>query len=383
MDSKLQTASKHYELLAAFGSIDDVYIPCYKIKNARDRLDLDLGIIHHTKLGPIVAHADSIHIHKNEETKDENMLDEYSFVIPSKAEHSRDIKRDQALSMYFVHKMKPKVISRKLWLPVQLIYRDTDQVKRNISKAQNLANKDLLNREIKFNLIVPSIERVVKDMKYDWLTVGKIAEKVNANKFLNERISNYTVRKVLKQNMNYSYKRVGFRPAKAFGVDFQSSRAHYAELIAMLDTLGVHMVQIDEFSVGHNFSPSYSWGPKGINHFVRSERVCKSFSVMVEVSKVRLEYAFIYHGTTNHIVFSKFIESLLTQLKKDKNFRVDNSVFLFDGAAYHKTNSVDILLKSHKATAIIGVPYTPEFAFVEFFNNYVKSKLRMNAKQGR
>ena len=160
MDSKLQTASKHYKLLAAFGSIDDVYIPCYKIKNTRDRLVLDLGIIHHTKLGPIVAHADSIHIHKNEETKDENKLDEYSFVISSKAEHSRDIKRDQALRMYFIHKMLPKVISRKLWLPVQLIYRDTDQVKRNISKAQNLANKDLLSREIKYDLIVPSIERV-------------------------------------------------------------------------------------------------------------------------------------------------------------------------------------------------------------------------------
>ena len=262
MDSELQTASKHYELLAAFGSIEDVYIPCYKIKNARYRLDLYLGIINHTKLGPIVAHADSIHIHKNEETKDENMLDEYSFVISSKAEHSRDIKRDQALSMYFVHKMKSKVISRKLWFPVLLVYRDTDQVKRNISKAQNLANKDLLSREIKFDLIVPSIERVVKDMKYDWLTVGKIAEKVNANKFFNERTSKYTVRKVLKQNINYLYKRVGFRPAKAFGVDFQSSRTHYAELIAMLDTLGVHMVQKDEFSVGHNFSPSYSWDPK-------------------------------------------------------------------------------------------------------------------------
>ena len=70
MDSKLQTASKHYELLIAFGSIDDVSIPCYKIKNARDRLDLYLGIIHRTKLGPIVAHADLIHIHKNEETKE-------------------------------------------------------------------------------------------------------------------------------------------------------------------------------------------------------------------------------------------------------------------------------------------------------------------------
>ena len=77
-------------------------------------------------------------------------------------------------------------------------------------QSTNLANKDLLNREIKFDLIVPSIERVVKDMKYDWLTVEKIAEKVNANKFLNERISNYTVRKVLKQNMNYSYKKLDF-----------------------------------------------------------------------------------------------------------------------------------------------------------------------------
>ena len=96
----------HYELLVTFSSIDDVYIICYKIKNARDILDFNLGIIHHMKLGHIVAHTDLIHIYENEETKEENTLDEYSFAIPSKVEHIRDIKRDQALSMYFVHKMK-------------------------------------------------------------------------------------------------------------------------------------------------------------------------------------------------------------------------------------------------------------------------------------
>ena len=99
---------------------------------------------------------------------------------------------------------------------------------------------------------------------------------------------------------------------------------------------------------------------------------------MVAVSKVIFEYAFIYHGTTNHKVFSNFIEFLLTQLKKGKKFWVDNSMFLFDRTEYYKTNSFDILLKSHKAIAIIGMLYTPEFTFVEFFNNYVKSKLRMN-----
>ena len=55
---------------------------------------------------------------------------------PDKAKESskHNSKRDQALEMYFTRKNKPKTIARKLRLPVETIYRDADQVKRDLKR---------------------------------------------------------------------------------------------------------------------------------------------------------------------------------------------------------------------------------------------------------
>ena len=104
---------------------------------------------------------------------------------------------------------------------------------------------------------------------------------------------------------------------------------------------------------------------------------------MVGISSFRQEHVFIYYCNTNHQVLIDFIQSLIQKLLEYDNFRPENTILLFDGAAYHKTKTVDQLLKSNRLTALVSVPYTPEFLFVEIFNNFVKSKLRMQLKDGR
>ena len=183
--------------------------------------------------------------------------------------------------------------------------------------------------------------------------------------------------------MKFSYKRVCTRLMKSFSADFESNRVYNAKIIKFLNKLGTHIIQIDKFSVGHNFSTSYSLGPIGASHYVRSTKFVKSWSVMVGISSFRLEHVFIYYGNTNHQIFIDFIQSLIQKLLKYDNFRPENTILLFDEAAYHKTKAVDQLLKSNRLTALVSVPYTPEFLFVEIFNNFVKSKLRMQLKDGR
>ena len=170
---------------------------------------------------------------------------------------------------------------------------------------------------------------------------------------------------------------------KSFSADFESNWVYYSKIIKFLIKLGTHMIQIDEFSIGHNFSPSYSWGPIGVSHYVRSTKFVKSLSVMIGISSFRLKHAFIYYGNTNHQVFIDFIQSLIQKLLEYDNWRPENSILLFDGAAYHKMKAVDQLLKSNWLNALVSVPYTPEFWYVEIFNNFVKSKLRMQLKNGR
>ena len=61
---------------------------------------------------------------------------ENSYEIIKSGEHFKYIPtmHDEALQMYFPNGWKPKVISRKVGLPVNTIYRNIDQFKSFISR---------------------------------------------------------------------------------------------------------------------------------------------------------------------------------------------------------------------------------------------------------
>ena len=134
---------------------------------------------------------------------------------------------------------------------------------------------------------------------------------------------------------------MGFRCAKAFNRDLQFWRIQYAVLFRILDSLGYRLIQIDEFTVGHTFHPSYSWWPKRKDHFVSSGNADKSHSMTSAISKYKLEWASIYSGSTNQNIFIKFIISMMSEIKINDQQDKSKFILLFDRAAYLKTKKVN------------------------------------------
>ena len=111
----------------------------------------------------------------------------------------------------------------------------------------------------------------------------------------------------------------------------------------------------------------------GVNHI----------SAWVAISKRRLEFASIYHGSPNQNIFFEFLKNLINFVQNKYEENNSNIIILFDGAAYHKNRLINNTLNEKGITAIFSVPFTPEFDFVEFLKNFVKSKWRLEMRNGK
>ena len=180
----------------------------------------------------------------------------------------------------------------------------------------------------------------------EWITVSKVSQKVNSGREKESTISPYFITQVLKEFLNFSYKKVGFRCAKVFNRNLHVWRIQYAVLFRILDSLGYWLIQIDEFTVGHTFYPSYSWWTKEKDHFVSLGNVDKSYSVISVISKFKLEWASIYSVRTNQNIFIKFIKNMMSEIKANDQQAKSKFILLFEGSAYHKTKKFNDFLKN-------------------------------------
>ena len=200
-----------YKLLCNFASNDEVVLPQISKNTNIDGL-LKPGIILFTELSTIVNEIEMDS--RSEEVKID--LQSHQALI-HKAEFKDlywDIptKKKKALQMYFENTLKPKLISRKLKLPVNQIYRDFDKIKQFIEKWSKKRDNDAYIKMKTFNEIKQSIMGIVNSMSNECITIPKISQKLNAEKSHSKKVSSYLISKILKSELGLSYKRVGHRP---------------------------------------------------------------------------------------------------------------------------------------------------------------------------
>ena len=81
--------------------------------------------------------------------------------------------------MYFENILKQKLISRKLELPVDLIYRDVYKIKQFIEKWSKNRDNDAYIKMKAFNEIKQSTFGIVNSMSNECITISKISLKLN------------------------------------------------------------------------------------------------------------------------------------------------------------------------------------------------------------
>ena len=106
-------------------------------------------------------------------------------------------------------------------------------------------------------------------------------------------------------------------------------------------------------------------------------------NVIACVSSTGFECIAISDKNSNGAVFLVFIDKLISNLKLKYGEYFAKIIIMWDGARYHLIQGIHNLLKSEEIMMVMTVPYTPEFSFIELFNNNVKNRFRAKLRKGK
>ena len=85
-------------------------------------------------------------------------------------------------------------------------------------------------------------------------------------------------------------------------------------------------------------------------------------------------YVALTQVNTNEDVYSSFLSRLVNVMcQEDKDFRT-NTIFVMDGASYHKSKRVALTLKKLGVNYMIAGPYAYDVQPIEYWFSYFKSE---------
>ena len=112
-------------------------VPISKIQDESStiKLKIEHGVICHSSLGSILDNLISSFKDYVDKSEEENVPWFISNIESAKIDSIQEYKGNEAVKMYFIQKAKPKIIDRKLKIPVEMIYRYINLVKKQVLKA--------------------------------------------------------------------------------------------------------------------------------------------------------------------------------------------------------------------------------------------------------
>ena len=135
MKLKLPKSNKRYELLSHFGPMNIAPISKIQEESSTIMLKIEHGVICHSSLGSILDNLISSFEDYVDKSEEENVPWFIPNIENAKIYSIQEYKRKEAVTIYFIQKDQPKIIARKLKIPVEMIYRDIEQVKKQVLKA--------------------------------------------------------------------------------------------------------------------------------------------------------------------------------------------------------------------------------------------------------
>ena len=135
---------------------------------------------------------------------------------------------------------------------------------------------------------------------------------------------------------------------------------------------GKRVINIDETWLPYLDFRNHKWAPKGEINSVACKDLIPKVNMIAAVCTIGQVYVSLTQINTDSSVMISFISRLATVLTyEDANWKRD-SVLVLDGAKYHKTPDVRLLLKRLGINHIISGPYAYDSAPCELFFSYFK-----------
>ena len=250
-----------------------------------------------------------------------------------------------------------KTLSMLYNLSISTIKRTVKLMEDESGSSMNM-NKKIKNRFIDSSYIKQEIVDFVHKNRhnpFNW---------VNIQQHLNDKVSIMiplpAIRKFLKNEMRYSFKRSAPRPASLNMERHDLLKTLFSAKIAKeMDKFDL-IINVDESTLNRGIVEHYSWSPIGVPTPTKSIIFNKSVSVIAAITTEGLSFWCVRVGTTDSSIFIDYIKDLLKFIEIHSQLKQEKMWIILDNARYHTSLISVNYLRDIEAHVYYLPAYSPE-----------------------
>ena len=198
---------------------------------------------------------------------------------------------------------------------------------------------------------------------------------VAIKKVLNASYSVSIIRKIMKNGVNLSFKKVKSRPRNIDLLKIKATRNLFAIKFSKIISEKLLLINIDESSINRSVKNAYSWGVKGYPIECQNSVISGSASMIMAICSNGAWITLVTNETINSGNFTWFLKILADWLHSHNYFGYNRAMLLLDNWSIHKSSSTVIVLQSFSFITLFIPAYSPEFAPVEQWFSIIKKNL--------
>ena len=247
------------------------------------------GLIKPTQIGQFNHEEFSVDIDLKEKQQEWAKEEAKSLSNSNSGESAISEREKSIIYQYFVLELKPKMIAMLNRTTKEFVYKLTEGLKKTIIKANSKPPNKYHHDELSQSEIAEKIKEYWDQNQNTFYTVQDVVRYINSSNQLCKIPSTKTIRRVMKEDLKLSYRRISWRPLKNHGSDLKMQRAHYIMFWREIEKKGIHIVQIDEFAINRDINPKMAWIKRGSPSYAIQETISNRFSWIWAITNSRWE----------------------------------------------------------------------------------------------
>ena len=204
--------------------------------------------------------------------------------------------------------------------------------------------------------------------------------KQNVDDSMDENFPGKIIWKLMKNNLNLSFKKWKSRPS-----NFNLSRAkairklfwaHFANKLGP-STL---IINVDESTVSRTSKINYSWSKKGANAELKNIPFSGLTSLILAILSNGCWICMLTPSTVNSDIFVLFVDRLKELIEEWNRFDYANFILILDNWSSHRSSKSKQKLRELRYLVAFLPQYSPQLAHVELAFSIVKRQLKNQTK---
>ena len=129
-------------------------------------------------------------------------------------------------------------------------------------------------------------------------------------------------------------------------------------------------------AIGRDSQISYSWSPKGVPSEFKNQPFVGSLNMVFTILSNGAWFWLMLNQTTNSEIFSEYICKFNDWINENNYFGFKNLIIMLDNWSIHRSWNNLRLMKTMEHQIVFIPAYSPQFAPIEMWFNYVKQILK-------